>query len=176
MPATIESRLPNLSVFFFRSMFGPIRSYIVPKCFSAYLPFKFLSIFKCNRSLWNNVSNYKWTKGQTLPRFLVWLNNLLYKYHNDAGHIHLLFLSLYRIYAYTQTLFQYFKMTKLNETKVEDLISMYNHFKRINQQYRGKVFNNIINSLAERFYLHLSLDPWLRVNMKVQNLSKNLEK
>ena len=50
------------------------------------------------------------------------------------------------IYAYTQTFLQYFKMTKLKETKVEDIILMYNYIKRINQQYRGKLFNNVIKS------------------------------
>ena len=33
-------------------------------------------------------------------------------------------------------------MTKLNETKIEDILLMYRYFKRVNQQYRGKVFKN----------------------------------
>ena len=33
---------------------------------------------------------------------------------------------------------------------------MYNNFKRINQQYRGKLFNNVINSLAKVFQLSVS--------------------
>ena len=47
-------------------------------------------------------------------------------------------------------------MTKLNETKVEDMILRYKYFKRINQQYRGKLFNNVINSLAKAFKLSAS--------------------
>ena len=60
------------------------------------------------------------------------------------------------IYAYTQTIPQYFKMTKLNEIKVEDIILMYKYFKRINQQYRGKLCNNEIDSLAKAFKLSAS--------------------
>ena len=30
-------------------------------------------------------------------------------------------------------------MTKLNETKIEDISLMYRYIKRVNQQYRGKV-------------------------------------
>ena len=47
-------------------------------------------------------------------------------------------------------------MTKLNETKIEDIILMYRFFKRVNQQNRGKVFKNAINSLAKAFNLSIS--------------------
>ena len=47
-------------------------------------------------------------------------------------------------------------MTKLNETKIEDILLMYRYFKRVNQQYRGKVFKNAINSLAKAFNLSIS--------------------
>ena len=47
-------------------------------------------------------------------------------------------------------------MTKLNETKIEDISLMYRYIKRVNQQYRGKVFKNAINSLAKAFNLSIS--------------------
>ena len=47
-------------------------------------------------------------------------------------------------------------MTKLKETKVEDIILMYNYLKRINQQYNGTLFNNVINSYAKAFKLSAS--------------------
>ena len=47
-------------------------------------------------------------------------------------------------------------MTKLHATKIQDTILMHKFFKRINKQYRGKIFKNMINSLAKAFKLSAS--------------------
>ena len=47
-------------------------------------------------------------------------------------------------------------MTKLNDTKIKDILLMYQFYKRINHQYSGKIFKNIVNSLAKGFKLSIS--------------------
>ena len=68
-------------------------------------------------------------------------------------------------------------MTKLNETKVEDISLMYKYFKRINQQYRGKLFNNLMNSLAKVFKLSAStIRPVVEGAFEGLKSKRNLEK
>ena len=40
-------------------------------------------------------------------------------------------------------------MTKLNETKIQDILLMYTFFKRVKRENRGKVLSDTIGSLAK---------------------------
>lgn len=42
-------------------------------------------------------------------------------------------------------------MTKLNETKIQDILLMYTFFKRVKRENRGKVLSDTIGSLAKAF-------------------------
>ena len=88
-----------------------------------YSLFRFLSFFKCNNSLWNEcVNKDKWTIKLDPTSFPCSIEWPLYKSHNDTGQL----LFSISIYVYTQPFLQSFKMIKLKETKVEDIILMYN--------------------------------------------------
>ena len=42
-------------------------------------------------------------------------------------------------------------MTKLKETKIQDILLMYTFFKRVKRENRGKVLSDTIGSLAKAF-------------------------
>ena len=44
-------------------------------------------------------------------------------------------------------------MTKLNETKVEDILLMYKYFNKLRTQLRGRVFRDVIKHLSDAFRL-----------------------